>query len=302
MTTVAVVGLGRMGSAMARALAASGDGGDLVLHNRTPERAQQLAEELGARVGETPAAAVRESDVAISMLADGAAVASVWDGPDGLLDGAHSGAVLVDMSTVPPDTLLFYADRARAAGAGLLDAPVSGSVALAESGSLTIMAGGDADALEQARPVLDRLSQKVFHMGPLGSGHAMKLAVNGVIFALNNAVSEALVLAERAGIPREAAYEVIASGAAGAPFVGYKRDAFLAPDTAPVGFSLELAGKDLDLITAFADALGVPMPLAAVSREVIGEAAGAVGGERDFSAVAVHLRESARAGEGSTTD
>jgi 3-hydroxyisobutyrate dehydrogenase/2-hydroxy-3-oxopropionate reductase len=297
MTTVAVVGLGRMGSAMARALRASGDGGDLVLHNRTPERARELAEELGARVAETPAAAAAEADVVVSMLADGAAVASVWDGPDSLLVGARSGAVLVDMSTVPPDTLLRFAERASAAGAGILDAPVSGSVALAESGSLTIMAGGGADALERARPVLDRLSQKVFHMGPLGSGHAMKLAVNGVIFALNNAVSEALVLAERAGISREAAYEVLASGAAGAPFVGYKRDAFLNPDTAPVGFSLELAGKDLDLITAFADALGVPVPLAAVSRDVIGQAAGAVGGDRDFSAVAVHLR--ARSGEGS---
>ena len=304
MTAVAVVGLGRMGSAMARALASSGDGGDLVLHNRTPERARELAEELDARVAETPAAAAAEADVVISMLADGAAVASVWDGADGLLAGARDGAVLVDMSTVPPDTLLPYAGRARAAGAGLLDAPVSGSVALAESGTLTIMAGGDADALDRARPVLDRLSQKVFHMGPLGSGHAMKLAVNGVIFALNNAVSEALVLAERAGIAREAAYEVIASGAAGAPFVGYKRDAFLGPDTAPVGFSLELAGKDLELITAFADALGVPMPVATVSRKVIGQAAGAVGGDRDFSAVAVHLRDRARAraGEGRTTD
>ncbi len=300
MTTVAVLGLGRMGSAMARALAASGDGGDLVLHNRTPDRAHELAAELGARVAGTPAEAAAEADVAISMLADGAAVASVWDGPDGLLAGAHAGGVLVDMSTVPPDTLPPFAQRAAAAGAGVLDAPVSGSVALAESGKLTIMAGGELGALERARPVLDRLSQKVFHMGALGSGHAMKLAVNGVIFAINNAVSEALVLAERAGIAREDAYEVIASGAAGAPFVGYKREAFIGPDTAPVAFSLDLAGKDLELITALADALGVPMPLAVVSRDVIGEAARAVGGERDFSAVAVHLR--ARAGEGRATD
>ncbi len=300
MTTVAVVGLGRMGSAMARALAGSGSGGDLVLHNRTSDRAEELAGELGARVARTPAEAAAEADVVISMLADGTAVASVWDGPDGLLAGVRRGTVLVDMSTVPPDTLRPYAERVGAAGAGMLDAPVSGSVALAESGSLTIMVGGEADALERARPVLDRLSQKVFHMGPLGSGHAMKLAVNGVIFAINNAVSEALVLAERAGIAREDAYEVIASGAAGAPFVGYKRDAFLGPDTAPVGFSLELAGKDLDLITAFADALGVPVPLAAVSREVIGQAARAVGGDRDFSAVAVHLRD--RAEEGTSAD
>ena len=300
MTTVAVVGLGRMGSGMARALAASGHGDiDLVLHNRTPDRARELATELGARVAGTPADAAAQAEVTITMLADGGAVASVWDGENGLLDAAHTGSVLVDMSTVPPGTLPPYAERARAAGAELLDAPVSGSVALAESGSLTIMAGGNAAALERVRPVLDRLSQRIFHMGPLGSGHAMKLAVNAVIFAINNGVSEALVLAERAGIVREDAYEVLASGAAGAPFVGYKRDAFIGPDTAPVGFSLDLAGKDLDLITSFASALGVPMPLAVVSRDVISQAAGALGGERDFSAVAVHLRT--LSGEGSAT-
>ena len=295
MTRVAVVGLGRMGSAMARALAAAG-GVDLVLHNRTPERAEALASELGARACPTPREAAAAVDVAITMLADGPAVASVWDGPAGLLAGAHQGAVLVDMSTVPPSTLPAYADRVADAGAGILDAPVSGSVALAESGTLTIMAGGDASALEQARPVLDRLSQRVFHMGPLGSGHAMKLAVNGVIFALNNAVAEALVLAERAGIGRELAYEVLASSAAGAPYLGYKRDAFVSPDAAPVAFSLELAGKDLDLITAFASELGVPVAQAEANRALIGASASAVGRDLDFSAVAVHLR--ARAGEG----
>jgi 3-hydroxyisobutyrate dehydrogenase/2-hydroxy-3-oxopropionate reductase len=299
MTVVAICGMGRMGSAMARALAASGGDVELLLHNRTPERAHQVAADLGAGVVATPAEAAARADVAITMLADQAAVASVWEGDDGLLAGARAGSVLVDMSTVPPDTLPAYADRARAAGADLLDAPVSGSVALAESGKLTIMIGGTASAFEQTRPIFDRLAQRVFHMGDLGSGHAIKLAVNGVIFALNNALSEALVMAERAGIAREDAYEVLAASAAGAPFVGYKREAFLHPDTAPVGFSLDLAAKDLQLITAFADALGVPVPLAAASRQVIGQAAGAVGGDLDFSAVAVHLREHSSARKGS---
>lgn len=296
MTTVAVLGMGRMGSAMARALTAAGGQLDLVLHNRTPDRAAQLANELGARTATTPAEAAAEADVAITMLADGPAVASVWEGDAGLLAGASRGAVLVDMSTVPPETLPPYIDRARTAGIELLDAPVSGSVALAESGKLTIMAGGEPTALERARPVLERIGQRIFHMGALGSGHAMKLAVNGVIFALNNAVAEALVLAERAGIAPHTAYEVLATGAAGAPYVGYKRDSFLDPDSAPVGFSLALAAKDLDLITAFADALGVPVPVSEVSRTVIGEAARAVGGDRDFSAVAVHLRAAAEEG------
>jgi len=295
MTTVAVLGMGRMGSAMARALGAAG-AFDLVLYNRTAERAAKLADELGARVANTPAEAASAADVAISMLADGPAVASAWEGDDGLLAGAHPGSVLVDSSTVPPDTLPRYAARARDAGAGILDAPVSGSVSLAETGKLTIMAGGSADTLERARPVLDRLAQRVFHMGPLGSGHAMKLAVNGVVFALANAVSEALVLAERAGIDRELAYEVLATGAAGAPLVTYKRDAFLDPDNAPVAFSLDLASKDLGLITTFAQALGVPMPQVAANRLLVDDAVDAVGPERDFAAVAVHLRALAEEG------
>lgn len=294
MPTVAVLGLGRMGSAMARALA--GGDLDLVVWNRSAERAEAAAADLGARVAPSPAEAASAADVAITMLADGAAVASVWDGPDGLLAGAHEGSVLVDMSTVPPATLRGHAARAADAGAGILDAPVSGSVSLAETGKLTIMAGGDTEALERARPVLDRLAQQVFHMGPLGSGHAMKLAVNGVIFSLNNALSEALVLAERAGIERSVAYDVLAASAAGGPFVAYKRDAFLHPEAAPVAFSLELAAKDLDLITAFAGQLGVPVAQATVNRELVGQAATAVGADRDFSAVATHLRD--RAGEG----
>lgn len=298
MTTVAVLGMGRMGSAMARALAASDGEIDLVLHNRTPDRAREVASELGARVAATPAEAAADADVAITMLADRPAVEAVWDGPDGLLAGAGDGSVLVDMSTVPPDTLPAYADRARQAGAGILDAPVSGSVALAQGGKLTIMAGGSADDLERARPVLDRLGQKVFHLGALGNGHAMKLAVNAVIFALNNAVSEALVMAERAGIDRSLAYEVLASGAAGAPYLGYKREAFLEPDGTPVAFSLELAEKDLRLIGELAERLGVAAPQAVVNRELIGAAAAGIGPDHDFSAVAVHLRR--RAGEGRT--
>ena len=290
---VAVVGTGRMGSAMARAIARGGD--ELLLYNRTPDRARALADELGARLARSPAEAAT-AEVCITMLADGAAVHAVWGGDDGLVANAGDGSVLVDMSTVAPETLQPYADRARARGAGLLDAPVSGSTQLAESGALTIMAGGEAADLERARPVLDRLARTVYHVGPLGSGSAMKLAVNAVIFALNNAVSEAIVMAERAGIDRALAYEIIANSAAGAPFVGYKRQSFVEPEDAPIGFSLDLATKDLELITAFADRLGVPVAQATANATLIGEAAASVGADRDFSQVATHLR--ALAGEG----
>lgn len=288
MTSVAVVGTGRMGSAMARALAR--EGVDLILHNRTSASAKALADELGGRVASTPAEAAAAAEISISILADDEAVRATWDGPDGLVAGAQTGGVLVDMSTVPPDTLAPFASSVRERGAGIVDAPVSGSVALAESGELTIMVGGSAEDLERARPVLDLLSKQVTHIGPLGSGYALKLAVNAVIFALNNGVSEALVLAERAGIDPALAYEVFSTSAAGAPFLKYKRTAFVEPGTTPVAFSLELAAKDLRLITDLADRLGVPMPQARANQSLIGDVSAELGPDCDFSAVASYLR------------
>jgi 3-hydroxyisobutyrate dehydrogenase/2-hydroxy-3-oxopropionate reductase len=288
MTTVAVVGTGRMGSAMARALGQAGL--DLIVSNRTRDRAAILATQIGCRIAATPRDAAAAADVAITMLADDAAVRATFDGPDGLLAGAHPGLVIVDMSTVSPDTISSLAAGARARGAGIIDAPVSGSVQLAEAGTLTLMVGGEPADLERARPVLEALSSKITHLGPLGSGAAMKLAVNTVIFGLNGALAEALVLAEAGGIDRAAAYDVIVASAAGAPFVGYKRAAFVDPDSTPVAFSLDLTDKDLGLITEHARSLGVPMPQAAVNRALVREAAAHLGGSTDLAAIATELR------------
>ena len=293
---VGVLGTGRMGGSMARALAAAGF--EVVCWNRTPASAERLAAELGGRALGRPADVAATADVCVSMLADGPAVEAVFGGPNGLLAGARPGNVLVDSSTVPPSTIRGFAAAARVAGAGLLDAPVSGSVALAESGGLTIMVGGEAADLERARPVLDALARSIFHMGPLGSGAAMKLAVNAVIFGLNEALAEGLVLAEAAGIDRRLAYDVLAASAAGAPYVGYKRPAFLEPAGTPVAFSLDLAAKDLRLIAELADEVGVSMPQAAVNGAVIAAASSNGRGDRDFSTVADHLRDSTRAEEG----
>jgi 3-hydroxyisobutyrate dehydrogenase-like beta-hydroxyacid dehydrogenase len=290
--SVGVVGTGRMGTAMARALAKAGL--PLVLSNRTRARAEELAEELGARVAPTPAELASLVDVSLTMVADDDAVTAVYRGPDGLLAGARPGLVLVDLSTVMPDAIRALEADARAAGAGILDAPVSGSVATAETGQLTLMVGGTAEDLEQARPALEPLAKTIVHVGPLGSGAAMKLAVNTVIFGLNAAVAEGLVLAEAAGVERAMAYDIIASSAAGAPFVGYKRAAFVDPDGTPTAFALDLAAKDLRLIGALAERVGVAMPQATSNLAGIRAAAAAVGGERDFSIVASHLRAQRR--------
>jgi 3-hydroxyisobutyrate dehydrogenase-like beta-hydroxyacid dehydrogenase len=294
MTTVAVVGTGRMGTAMARSLARGGT--DLVLFNRTPERCTVLADQLGARVVATPREASAAAEVSISMLADQPAVESVWTGEDGLLAGARPGSVLVDMSTVPPEVIRAFEPAAQGRKAGILDAPVSGSVPLAETGKLTIMVGGEAATLEQVRPIFERLATRVVHIGPLGSGAAMKLAVNTLIFALNQGLGEALVLAEAAGIDRSAAYDFFTTSAAGAPYVGYKRDAFVEPDTTSVAFSLGLAAKDLGLILDLAERLGVPMPQARGNLDLVRVASARLGADRDASAVAVQLR--AMAGDG----
>jgi 3-hydroxyisobutyrate dehydrogenase/2-hydroxy-3-oxopropionate reductase len=168
---------------------------------------------------------------------------------------------------------------------------VSGSVAFAETGQLTLMVGGTAEDLGLARPVLEALAKTIVHVGPLGAGAAMKLAVNTVIFGLNQAVSEGLVLAEAAGIDRTVAYDVIASSAVGAPYLGYKRGAFLDPDGSPTAFSLDLAEKDLRLIAGLASALGVPTPQAATNLAAVRAASAGGRGGRDFSTIAEDLRK-----------
>lgn len=288
---VAILGTGRMGGAMARTLAKHGV--SLVVFNRTIARAQAVAEACGATFATTAAEAVSGADVVITMLADGAAVEAVLVGRDGAVGGLAAGTVVCEMSTVEPSVSQRLADAVRATGADILDAPVSGSVPTVERGALTIMVGGDARSLEQARPVLDALATRVFHMGPLGTGAAIKLAVNAIIHGLNEALSEALVLAEQAGIAREVAYEVFASSAAAAPFVGYKREAFEHPDETAVAFSLDLVEKDLDLILRLARSLGVPMEQVAVNHEVAAAAARTLG-EKDMSALAAYHRSRLR--------
>lgn len=290
--TAAVLGTGRMGSAMAERLAWHGV--TVVVFNRTRERAVALAGRIGATVASSAAEAAASADVIISMVADDAAVHDLYDGADGVIAGIRARAVAVDMSTVLPDTVRSIAPAVRARGAGILDAPVSGSVASTLAGELTIMVGGAEADLERARPVLDALARRVTHIGDLGSGAAMKLAVNTLIYGLNGAVAEGLVLAERNGIDRGLAYDVLAASAAGAPFVAYKRAAFVDPDGTPVAFSLALAAKDLRLIEHLAAESGTPMPQAATNLASVQAAERALGADADFSAVAIHLRQEGR--------
>ena len=288
---VAILGTGRMGSAMARALVR--DGHQVTLCNRTPDRAVALAAEIGCVAVATPREAAADAEVIISMVADDAAVRELYRGPDGVLAGLTPGSVAVDSSTVLPSVVRELAPQVRERGAAILDAPVSGSVSLAEAGQLTLMVGGEAADLERARPVLESIAGRIFHLGALGSGATIKLAVNAAILGLNEAIAEALVLAERSGVDRARAYEVFAASAVAAPYVQYKQAAFLQPDETPVAFSLELAAKDMAHILALADAVGARMPQAELNRSMLLEAASHGRGGADLSAVASHLRASA---------
>jgi 3-hydroxyisobutyrate dehydrogenase/2-hydroxy-3-oxopropionate reductase len=164
-------------------------------------------------------------------------------------------------------------------------------VSTVQQGGLAFMVGGDGEVLDRVRPVLEPLGDKVFHLGPVGAGAAMKLAVNSLLMALNQGLAEALVLAERSGIERAAAYEVFASGAVGAPFVQYKRAAFLDPDGTPVAFGLDLVAKDLDLAATLGRRVAARMDQLVTNRAVVQRALERGMGRADLSAIAVLLRD-----------
>jgi 3-hydroxyisobutyrate dehydrogenase-like beta-hydroxyacid dehydrogenase len=285
---VALVGAGRMGSAMAGRIAAAGH--DVVVFNRTRSRAEEAAGRTGARVADTARVAAESAEVCLVSLADDAAVMATYLDDNGLIAGLRPGAIVCDASTVAPATVGGLAPLVAQQGATLLDTPVSGSVSVVESGTLTVMVGGDQSALDRARPVLETFAKSIFHLGDVGAGATMKLVVNSLVHSLNVAVSEALVLAEKAGLDRETVYDIFEAGAAGAPYVKYKREAFLNPGEVSVAFSLELVAKDQELIHDLAERTGTRMDQGEASRQLVAEAVQAGMGERDISEVAVFLR------------
>jgi len=284
---VGFAGLGHMGLPMATRLADHGL--TLTVWNRTASRAAPLAARGVQVAGSLPDLAAG-SDVLITMLADGQAARDVWCGPDGLLAACRPGCTGVDMSTTGPAAAREIAAEAARHGADFLDAPVSGSTALAGQGALTTMVGGPAEAFERVRPVLAVLTARQLHLGPAGAGAAMKLAVNIMIAATNQAVAEALALAAGAGIAPASAYDTLAASAVSSPFLGYKRDAYLAEDDAPVAFTAALMAKDLELALDLAAAAGLPLPAATAARRSLADACAAGHADADFSCIARLLR------------
>ena len=287
---IGLAGLGRMGMPMASRLAAA----NLLagVYNRTPASAEAFSAATGVKSFATPAELADASNVIITMVADEAASQSLFVGRDGFLDALRPTSVVIEMATVSLEHLRRIASLVDPIDCSLIDAPVSGSVSMAHDGSLSILVGGDAAVLERVRPAFAIMGSRIFHLGALGAGSAMKLAVNTVVYALNQGISEGLVLAERAGVQRHVAYEVFANSAIAAPFVHYRREQFEHPGDLEPALTLRLAAKDLRLILRLAASVNLELPQAEAGLEVLDEAVSAGFAEADVSAVAELLRQS----------
>ena len=252
---IGFIGLGIMGGPMARNLLSAGY--RVHAYNRTRARAETL-ERAGARTADSPADAAREADIVITMLTDSPDVVEVVTGPQGILEGARPGTVLIDMTTISPATTRQLAARLEAAGLEMLDAPVSGGDVGARAATLTIMVGGKREVFERCRPVLERLGRRVTYLGPHGAGQATKLC-NQILCAVHMlALCEALSLAARSGLPLDAVHEVLKTGAGSSWALEQLGPKILAGDHAPA-FMIDLIAKDLRLVMETAEELRLPL-------------------------------------------
>ena len=261
MTTVAVLGTGKMGGAMARRLAASGF--DLVLWNRTPAKAEQL--HIG-RVAASPVDAARDADVVISSLTNDAAVRAVYMGDDGVLQSA-AGKLLIEMSTAGPQVAEELEREAQAKDARLVEAPVVGSVPAVESGKLLILAGGDQADIEQARPVLEHLGD-VQYVGERGSAQRLKLIANSMLGITSAAAAELLNAGTAAGLDRARVFAILVRFA---PGLAARERGFLHDQHTPTMFAVRDLVKDLDLGLRVYGERGVPTPLTQQTRELFAQ-------------------------------
>ncbi|MGH2404307.1 MAG: NAD(P)-dependent oxidoreductase [bacterium] len=292
MAQLGFVGLGVMGSRMVRRLL---DAGHTVTgYNRTRARAQWLLD-LGMRWGETPRAVAEAADVTFSMLTDTAALHAVTRGPDGVLAGLGPGKIYVDMSTVSPAASRALAAEVEERGARMLDAPVSGSVSTLEQGKLSIMVGGDQDAFERVLPILREIGPKVTHVGPNGLAVSMKIATNLSLAVQMLAFSEGVLLAEKSGIARATAVEVLLNSVIASPMVTY-RGPFVLKMPGEAWFDVNMMQKDMQLALEMGKTLKVPLPTTAVTNEML-TAARAMGLDKhDFAVVFQVLAQMAGAG------
>jgi len=277
---IGFIGLGHMGRLMVARLLAAGY--TLTVYDRTPERTRSVADK-GAAVAATPRQVAAQCDVVMASLTDDAAVQEVMLGADGVLAGVRMDSLVIDLSSVAPQTSRRVWAAARAKGVAMLDAPVSGSTPQAEQGLLTIFVGGEQTTFERCQPILAVLGTTVWYMGPSGAGTTMKLVVNTLLGVEMQAIAEAIALGQKAGLEKGRLLDVLEQTALIAPahkakFANARREEY------PVTFALRLMHKDFGLIQQEATSLAVPMPATAAAQQAC-TAEQAKNTEEDYSAV-----------------
>jgi 2-hydroxy-3-oxopropionate reductase len=288
---VGFIGLGIMGRPMAKNLMDAGN--ELVVHNRSPKKAEELEKEGNASASGSPREVAEACDIVITMLPDSPDVEAVVAGEGGVLEGIRDGALLVDMSTISPVVTEELSEKVREKGASMLDAPVSGGDVGAIEGALSIMVGGSEEDFERARPLFDVMGKVATHVGPVGAGQVVK-ACNQIVVALTiEALSEALVLGSKGGVAPEKLVEALSGGLASSAVMEAKKEKFFSHDFEP-GFRIELHHKDLGIALAAGREYGVALPATAIVDQML-EALKAKGrGDRDHSALLTLLEEAAQ--------
>jgi 3-hydroxyisobutyrate dehydrogenase-like beta-hydroxyacid dehydrogenase len=278
---IGFVGLGVMGGGIARRLLEAGH--TVHGYNRTREKARPL-EEIGLVVEDSPRAVAEKADVVMSMVTNAEALRAVSEGPDGILAGLGPGKVWVDHSTASPAASRELAERVRELGADMVDAPVSGSVSTLEEGRLSIMVGGTPEAFERVEQILLDVGPKVTHIGSNGQALLLKIAINLSLHVQMVAFCEGLLLAEKDGIDREVAVDVMLGSVIASPMLKY-RGPFVLEQPDEAWFDVNMMQKDMLLALDAGRELDVPMPTTAVSNELL-TAARAMGlAEQDFAVV-----------------
>ena len=265
MARIGFIGLGVMGRPMAEHLVRAGH--QVVVHNRSQAPVQALVA-AGAKGAASAADAAADADVVITMVPDSPDVEAVVLGPGGVLETASDGLLLIDMSTIRPDTAREVAEATAARGVRFLDAPVSGGQAGAVEATLSIMVGGSAEDFQAARPLLETLGRTIVHVGPVGAGQTVKAANQLIVAGVIELVSEAIVLLEAHEVEMGPAVEVLAGGLAGNQVLERKAAGMLARRFDP-GFRIDLHHKDLQIVQAAARDAGVAVPVTALVAQML---------------------------------
>lgn len=280
MTQIGFVGLGVMGSRMVKRLLDAGH--PVTGYNRTRSKGEWLIS-AGMTWADSPRDVASATDIIFSMVTNTQAVEAITQGEDGILAGLTPGKIYVDMSTMSPKYSQDLAQQVKGLGAHMLDAPVSGSVVTLEQGKLSIMVGGEEDAYERALPILQEIGPVVNRVGENGLGVAMKVAVNLDLAVQMLAFSESVLLAEKSGIPRETAVEVLKNSVVASPMVKYRGPFVLGHPEGEAWFNCQMMQKDMQLALELGRQLDVPLPTTAATNEYLTAARGLGLGDYDFA-------------------